>query len=100
MRRAKEKFLIASLADFFYLVSNKIPQMEVLKQPLSNVQLELLKTFSHQLSESEILELRKILAQFFAQRAIQLANEVWDKQEWTDEDVDRMLETKMRKKSN
>ncbi|HOY16961.1 MAG TPA: hypothetical protein PLC89_06710 [Haliscomenobacter sp.] len=74
--------------------------MEVLKQPLSNVQLELLKTFSHQLSESEILELRKILAQFFAQRAIQLANEVWDKNEWTDEDVDRMLETKMRKKSN
>ncbi|AEE52787.1 hypothetical protein [Haliscomenobacter hydrossis] len=74
--------------------------MEVLKQPLSNVQLELLKTFSHQLSESEILELRKILAQFFAQRAIQLANEAWDKKEWTDEDVDRMLETKMRKKSN
>ena len=74
--------------------------MEVLKQPLSNVQLELLKTFSHQLSESEILELRKILAHFFAQRAILLANEVWDKNEWTDEDVDRMLETKMRKKSN
>lgn len=74
--------------------------MEVLKQPLSNVQLELLKTFSHQLSETEILELRKILANFFAQRAIQLANEVWDKNEWTDEDVDRMLETKMRKKGN
>lgn len=74
--------------------------MEALKQPLSNVQLELLKTFSHQLSESEILELRKILAQFFAQRAIQLANEVWDQNEWNDEDVDRMLETKMRKKSN
>ena len=72
--------------------------MEVLKQPLSNVQLELLKTFSHQLSESEILELRKILAQFFAQRAIELANEAWDKNEWTDEDVNRMLETKMRKK--
>lgn len=73
---------------------------ETLKQPLSNVQLELLKTFSHQLSETEILELRKILANFFAQRAIQLANEVWDKNEWTDEDVDRMLETKMRKKGN
>lgn len=74
--------------------------MEVLKQPLSNVQLELLKTFSHQLSEKEILELREILARFFAQRAIQIANEVWDNNDWTDEDVDRMLEIKMRKKSN
>lgn len=74
--------------------------MEVLKQPLSNVQLELLKTFSHQLSESEILDLREILARFFAQRAIQIANEVWDNNDWTDENVDRMLETKMRKKSN
>lgn len=74
--------------------------MEVLKQPLSNVQLELLKTFSHQLSEKEILELREVLAHFFAQRAIQIANEVWDKNEWTDEDVDKMLEIKMRKKSN
>jgi hypothetical protein len=72
--------------------------MEVLKQPLSNVQLELLKTFSHQLSEKEILELREILARFFAQRAIQIANEVWDNNDWTDEDVDRMLKIKMRKK--
>lgn len=74
--------------------------MEVLKQPLSNVQLELLKTFSHQLSEKEILELREVLAHFFAQRAIQIANEVWDKNEWTDEDVDKMLEINLRKKSN
>jgi F0F1-type ATP synthase delta subunit len=74
--------------------------MEVLKQPLSNVQLELLKTFSHQLSESEILDLRKVLAQFFAQRAIQIANEVWEEKGWGDEDVERMLDTKMRKKTN
>lgn len=74
--------------------------MEVLKQPLSNVQLELLKTFSHQLSESEILDLREILARFFAQRAIQIANEVWEEKGWGDEDVERMLDTKMRKKTN
>lgn len=36
------------------------------KQPLSNVQLELLKTFSHQLSENDLIELRKMLAMFFA----------------------------------
>jgi hypothetical protein len=37
-----------------------------IKQPLTNVQLELLKTFSHQLPDNDLLELRKILAAFFA----------------------------------
>ncbi len=68
------------------------------KQPLSNVQLELLKTFSHQLSEQDLLELRKMLAVFFAKRLIQQADKVWENQNWSDQDVDKMLETKMRKK--
>ncbi len=72
--------------------------MKAIHNPLTNVQLELLKTFSHQLSDTDIVELRRVLALFFAQRAIQQANKVWDEKEWTNEDVDRMLETKMRKK--
>ncbi len=31
---------------------------------------------------------------FFAERAIQLANAAWDEKGWTDEDVDRVLQTK------
>ncbi len=73
--------------------------MTLIQQPFSNVQLELLKTFSHQLDDSEIGELRKILATFFAQRAIRQANKVWDEQKWTDTDVDIMLDTKMRKRT-
>ncbi len=71
--------------------------MQLVQQPFSNVQLELLKTFSHQLADSEISELRKMLATFFAQRAIKQANKVWDEKKWTDTDVDEMLNTKMRK---
>ncbi len=72
------------------------------KQPLSNVQppggpVELLKTFSHQLSENELVELRKTLALFFAQRLIQQADKVWDEKNRTDQDVDKILNTKMRK---
>lgn len=70
--------------------------MEAIQQPLSNMQLELLKVFSHELKEQELLELKQLLVQFFANRAIQAANQVWDEKGWTDEDVDRMLETKMR----
>ena len=74
--------------------------MKAIHNPLTNVQLELLKTFSHQLSETDISELRRVLALFFAQRAIQQANNMWDEKGWTNEDIDRMLETKMRKKNN
>ena len=69
-----------------------------INQPLSNVQLELLKTFSHKLSENELLELKKILVSFFAKRLIQQADSVWSKEGWKDEDIDTMLNTKMRKR--
>ena len=65
--------------------------------PFTNVQLELLKTFSHQLPENELLELRKTLALFFAQRLVTLADEVWDSKNWTNETIDNMLHSKMRK---
>ena len=67
-----------------------------IKQPFTNLQLELLKAFSHQLDDRELLEIRKMLATFFAQRAIEEANKVWDEKRWTDADIDRMLKTKMR----
>jgi hypothetical protein len=71
--------------------------METLaKQPLSNLQLELLKVFSHQLNDDEIGDLKKLLVQFFSQRAIDQANKTWDEKGWTDADVDRMLATKLR----
>lgn len=72
--------------------------MQTIQQPFSNVQLELLKVFSHQLSDQEIGELRKVLAQFFARILIQRANEVWDENNWSDDDIEKMLNTKMRSK--
>jgi predicted transcriptional regulator len=62
----------------------------------SNAQLELLNAFSHNLSEDDLWELKKAIAKFFGERAIKAANEVWDEKGWTDEDVARMLTTKMR----
>jgi hypothetical protein len=61
------------------------------KQPLTNVQLELLKTFSHKLSDRELIELRKTLALFFGQRLVEEADKPWEEKKWTDQDVDAML---------
>lgn len=52
------------------------------------------------LNEEELLQLRKLLATFFAQRAVDAANRAWDEKGWTDEDVDRLLNSKLRKRSN
>ena len=69
----------------------------VLKQPFTNVQLELLKAFSHQLPESDLIALKKTIALFFAERLTVQADKVWDDQNWNDELVDKTLHIKMRK---
>ncbi len=69
----------------------------VLKQPFTNVQLELLKTFSHQLTESDLIALKKTIALFFAERLTVQADKVWEEQNWNDELMDKKLHTKMRK---
>jgi len=73
--------------------------MQTIPHPLTNAQLEILKAFSHQLSEKDLLDLRKILADFFAKKAITEANKAWDEKGWTDKDVDRLLNTKLRKRN-
>lgn len=70
----------------------------IVNQRLSNVQLEILKAFSHQLSESDLIAFRKTLALFFAERLMQQADKVWEDKQWNDAEVDKMLVTKMRKK--
>jgi hypothetical protein len=50
--------------------------MDKLTQPFSNVQMELLKVFSYNLENSELLELKEVIANYFAQRAIKAANKV------------------------
>ncbi len=62
-----------------------------MNEPLSNVQLELLKLYSTNLSPNEMEELREQLAHFYAQKSIRLANEVWDKKGYTNNDMNSIL---------
>lgn len=71
-------------------------RMEALERPLSNLQLELLKAFSHQLSEQDLAQLKALLASFFAKKSIDTANKVWDEEGWNAEKIDQLLHTKLR----
>jgi len=66
--------------------------MEAVKQPLTNLQLELLRVFSREVSEKELLEIRQLLAQYFAEKAMDLADKTWEEKGYTEEDEDRFLE--------
>jgi len=50
---------------------------QTLQQPFSNLQLELLSLYSRNISDEELLQIRDMLARFFAERATKRANEVW-----------------------
>ena len=54
--------------------------METSKSPLSNVQQELLKLYSADLSEVDLQELKQVLASFYAKKAMREADKLWDEQ--------------------
>jgi hypothetical protein len=68
-----------------------------LKQPFSNAQLELLKVFSINLSDEQLLALKKHLSNFLLDEAIKQADKVWDENNWTEETVEELLNTRLRR---
>ncbi|NJN33120.1 MAG: hypothetical protein HC817_01580 [Saprospiraceae bacterium] len=53
--------------------------------PFSNLQLELLKLYSTNISDSDLLVIKRFLARFFMQKAIDEADQIWDEQKYTPE---------------
>ena len=60
-------------------------------QKLSNLQLELLKVFSHNISDDELLDIRRMLAQYFMKRAIKAADKVWNEKGYSNELMNKWL---------
>lgn len=55
--------------------------------PLTNVQLELLKVFAMGVTEEEILEIRRMLARYFMQKAVNGATKIWEEKGYTAEQL-------------
>ena len=60
----------------------------IVTQKLSNLQLELIKTFSQQLDDTQLLEIRDILAKYFAKKATQEMDKLMVNNEWTNDTMD------------
>ncbi len=61
-------------------------------QPLSNVQEELLKLYSQNLSPEELKELKTVLGKYFTHKATKEADRIWDNKKYTNETMDAWLD--------
>ena len=60
-------------------------------QPLSNIQQELLKLYASNISEEDLLNVKRYLAKYFANKAIGDADEIWDKKGYSNTTMDQWL---------
>ena len=63
----------------------------VLDKPLTNLQLELIKLFSLNLSDDQLLEVRQLLASYFADKASNEMDRLWEENGWNDDTMDNWL---------
>lgn len=62
------------------------------KPPLTNLQAELLKLFSMELPEEELMELKKIMADFLLKKTREKADAVWEEKGYSDEKLKKLLD--------
>jgi hypothetical protein len=65
--------------------------MQTQAAPLSNLQQELLKLYASNISEADLLSIKKYLAKFFAEKAIAEADKIWDEKGYTKETMNNWL---------
>lgn len=63
----------------------------MLNQPLSNVQEELLKLYSMDLSAEELNELKIVLGKYYALKASKASDKIWKEKKLSDETMDEWL---------
>ena len=72
--------------------------MEAVKG-LTELQLELLKIFSVPLKEEQLREIKVLLTRYFADKATEEMDMLWDQRNWSDETMRDWAEEHMRIKS-
>ncbi len=54
---------------------------------MSNLQLELLRLYGNGVSEEQLREIKTILAKYFADKATDAMDKVWDEKQLTEQDM-------------
>jgi hypothetical protein len=54
-------------------------------QKLTNLQLELVKLFSYKVAENQVLEIKQLLSNYFADKATEEMDRLWEENNWSEE---------------
>jgi hypothetical protein len=64
--------------------------METLQTPLNKAQLELLKLFSRVKSEEELMDLKRLIVEFYAKPMMDRADKMCEERGYTQEDMEKL----------
>jgi len=70
--------------------------MEITRK-LTNVQIELLKLFQYNLPDEQLLELKNVLAKYFAMSATNEMDRLWEEKGWDNRTMDDWANEHLRK---
>ena len=65
---------------------------------LTNVQIELLKLFQYNLPEEQLVEIKNILAKYFAKTASAEMDKLWEENNWNNAMMKDLVNENLRKK--
>ncbi len=60
------------------------------------MQIELIKLFEYQVEDSQLLEIKDMLARYFAAEATKEMDKLWQQNEWSNETMKEWSQTHMR----
>jgi len=64
--------------------------------PLTNMQLELLKLFTRDIEETDLIEIKRMIVKYLGKKLAQKADKVWEEKQWTNDDMDNLLNMHLR----
>ena len=66
---------------------------------LTNVQLEILKLFQYDLPETQLAEIKNLLAKYFAKTASDEMDKLWEENNWNDDTMSEWANERLRRNS-
>lgn len=65
----------------------------VFAQKLTNLQIELIQLFSYQIPDNQIVEIKDLLAKYFADVATREMDKLWEENQWNDDTMEIFITT-------
>ena len=69
----------------------------VVTPPLSNLQVELLRSYANNMPDEDLLAIRQLISEFFVEKAVHAANRAWDERGYSNDTMEQWLGTDLRK---